>query len=52
MITFKEYVDPVKKITKAIEKKTGKKLTSTQDFRKKMKELDDKYESIKKKDKS
>lgn len=45
-----EYVDPVKKIIKAIEKKRGKPLTSTQEFRTKMKDLADKYEEIKKKD--
>lgn len=45
-----EYVDPVKKIIKAVEKKRGKPLTTTQEFRSKMKDLADKYEDIKKKD--
>lgn len=43
----KGYVSPTAKIEKAL----GRKLTDTEEFRKRMKELSDKYEEIKKRDK-
>lgn len=55
MITFidflkeaygKGYRSPISKIEKAL----GKKLSSTEDFQKKMKELNDKYQEIQSKD--
>ncbi len=42
----KGYVSPLAKIEKAL----GKKLTDSDEFRKKMKELSDRYEEIKKND--
>lgn len=42
----KGYRSPISKIEKAL----GKKLSSTEDFQKKMKELDDQYKNIKSKD--
>lgn len=42
----KGYVSPFAKIEKA----TGKKLSSTDEFRKKMKELEDKYKEIQSRD--
>lgn len=43
----KGYVSPTAKIEKAL----GRKLIDTEEFRKRMKELSDKYEEIKKRDK-